>query len=132
MSDPISGELFREGRSLLAWCIVGLEKLLTDVVLELELERGYTGGRGGGYCGCCGLLGHLSMDRVVTCDELEESLSEGSVLTGRLCEGSEGVEGRGEKAPGRRYAEEFMSKEQAYKLRNPGCDPYTGLTHASD
>ncbi len=81
--------------------IVGLEKLFTDVVLEFELERGYPEGRGEGYCDCCELLGLLSMDRVVTCDELDESLSEGSVLTGRLCDGSAGVEGRGEKAPGR-------------------------------
>ena len=53
------------------------------------------------------------MDSVGTCDELDESLSDGSVLIGRLCEGSEGVEGRGEKAPGRLYVEEFMSKVQA-------------------
>ena len=36
----MSGELFREGRSLLACGIVGLEKLLIEVVLEFELERG--------------------------------------------------------------------------------------------
>lgn len=57
----------------------GLEETLTDVELALEeLVAWKRGGRAS--CDCCGCGERLSPDWAVTWEEVDESLSEGSVL----------------------------------------------------
>lgn len=58
--------------------IDGLEKVLTEVELALELPVGRIGGRTKGDC--CGCGDRLLTDREVIWDELDESLAEVSVL----------------------------------------------------
>jgi hypothetical protein len=64
-----------------------------------ELPEGMRGLRPA--CNCCGCGGRLFRDRAVTWDELDESLSDGSIFC--ACPGlSPGeLSGWGEKAPGR-------------------------------
>lgn len=52
----------------------GLEKLLTEVVLALELAGGMGGRKVGG-----GMAESFPLDKAVTWEELDESLSEGSM-----------------------------------------------------
>jgi len=56
----------------------GLEKLLTDAVLAFEVDPAYIGSLG--FCG--GMGDGAPLDKAVTCDELEESLSESSASWG--------------------------------------------------
>ena len=89
---------------------------MTDAELTLELAVLYMGGRE--ICVCWGLGEAFNADRVVSCEELEESLSEeGSAvwgLDGRVL-GDVGV--RGENAPGRLWVEEFMAFACVLMLR---------------
>ena len=76
----MSGEFLRDGSSLslLAWGRGGREKLLMEVVLALELCKWAIEGRLNGAC--CGKGELVPRDCAVNCDELEVSLSDGSVL----------------------------------------------------
>lgn len=73
---------------------------MTDVELVFELLLDRIGGRVN--CDCCGCGDRFLTDKAVTWEELDESLSEGSVRWAFPSNDRGEVGGRGEKAPGRR------------------------------
>lgn len=88
----------------------GLEKVLTEV--ELAFEELVAWKRGGRVdCDCCGCGERLSPDCAVTWEEVDESLSEGSVLWALRWKAAGELGGRGENAPGRLYVEGFISMQ---------------------